>query len=65
MVWCSVLPKCNILAVHPGGGVESDVELGVVCVATVISHAQDSRAGVRDCIALICRGRGYNSVCDN
>lgn len=50
----NVLPECHVLLVHPGGGIEGDVELRVVSVSTVIGHAQYTRAGVGHCIALVC-----------
>lgn len=52
-----VLPKGHILLVHPGGSIQSDIELRVVCVTAMISHAQYSRAGVSNGIALTWCGR--------
>lgn len=59
------LPKCDVLAIHPWGWVEGDVELRVVSVATMIGHSQNTGSGVRDGKALICYGKRYTHTDDH
>ena len=56
-------PKGNIASIHPGSCLESDVELGIVCIWTFVGHSQNTSASVGHSKALVFSREIADSSC--